>query len=317
MSSQGIFAVGRARVRNRGRKDPIRSASSLAAAARRPGPARRSRTNAETTMVATPTLTSLTIPNSSMSRRRLAGTGTEPVAAESGPAHATPESGLRAVDPMDIWLQAVSGPLGRSEPLSRGSGVGGRHAAPAIAARPAPPASPASADAGVGRAPVDNAGAPAGNEARGRRPGGADPGSRSPSAHPAPGRRSGRRSSTTAQVGHQVTTELSRAETAAIANQEIFDIRTLDVEHVGTREEVHPKADPRLDPARGRRGHPPRLGLGGLAHLPGVRPPASRFAERHRTAGRTAGHHDIGPHGHRRNRRRPAGRGVLGQVGGR
>ena len=269
MSSQGIFAVGRARVRSRGRKDPVRSASSLAAAARRPGPARRSRTNAETTTVATPTLTSLTIPNSSMSRRRLAGTGTEPVAAESGPAHATPESGLRAVDPMDIWLQAVSGPLGRSEPLSRGSGVGGRHAAPAIAARPAPPVSPASDDAGVGRAQWTRPEHPPETKPR-PWPGGADPGSRSPSAHPAPGRRSGRRSSTTAQVGHQVTTELARAETAAIANQEIFDFRTLDVEHVGTREEIHPKADPRLDPARGRRGHHPRLGLGGLAHLPGV-----------------------------------------------
>ena len=152
MSSQGIFAVGRARVHNRGRKDPVRSASSLAAAARRPGPARRSRTTAEATPAATPTLTSLTIPNSSMSRRRLAGTSGEPTAAEAGPAHASPESGLRAVDPMDIWLQAVSGPLGRTAPLSRASGGGaGRHAAPASAAGPALPAARTSPGSGVGQ----------------------------------------------------------------------------------------------------------------------------------------------------------------------
>ena len=166
-------------------------------------------------------------------------------------------------------------------------------------------------------APVDGAGAPAGGEARGRRSGGADQGSCCPAAHPAPSGRSGRRASTTAQIGHQVTTDLSRAETTAVANQEIVDRRTLDVEHFGPREEVHQKAHPRLDPPRGRRGHPPRLRLGGLAHLPGIRPSAGRLAERHRTAGRAQGHHDVGPHSDRRNRRRPAGRGVLGQVGGR
>ena len=153
----GHFRGGRARVRNRGRKDPVRSASSLAAAARRPGPARRSRTtHAETTPAATPTLTSLTIPKSPMSRRRLAGTSREPTAAVEGPAHAPLVQGSSGGGSDGHLAAGGLRAAGANEPLSRGSGAGaGRHAAPASAAGPLFRLRRTSDGAGVGRAPVD------------------------------------------------------------------------------------------------------------------------------------------------------------------
>ena len=289
---------------------------------RRPGdpvPPADSRTTAETTQAATPTLTLADDPQQlhEQAPARRHGGLSRPLRAGL-PRTLRPESGLRAVDPMDIWLQAVSGPLGRTRtvvPWLRGVPAG---SCPGYRSEAC-----SSGCTGVRRrrgrsGAMDHAGAPRRNRSPSvRRPRGADPGSRSPSAHPAPGRRSGRRSSTTAQVGHQVTTELPRAETAASRTK-----KSSTSGHSTSSTSGSAKRS-----TRKRILGWTLLGAGAVIllgsawvgwrtyqaydHLQAASQNVTELQDELRDIT------DIGPHGHRRNRRRPAGRGGLGQVGSR